>query len=184
MKSDKRFKNIRCKPPLSNPLANAHDTEAERYQSVDVQAPSINTYGTSAATVVNAATVDRQAQIDLDRRKKDPKESFVGPRTASEKLMASVWAEILKLKEISVHDNFFDHGHDSFLAMEVIIRVRKVFAVKLSVRALFEDPTVAGMTAAVLRSQYKHHDKPALLDRASESWARNKGTQQLLSKHK
>ena len=184
MKSTKRYKKSRCMPPLSNTQAETHKSGAEIQHSIGGRAGLVNTYGNPKATAVKIETENRQALIDIDGCKRDLKEHFVAPRTTSEKLMASIWTEILKLKEIGVHDNFFDYGRDSFLAMEVIARVRQVFAVNLSVRAMLEEPTVAGMTAAVLRSQYRHRDKPALLDRASESWARSNGAKQLLSRNK
>jgi acyl carrier protein len=73
------------------------------------------------------------------------------PRRQSEQLIANIWQEILHLKHVGAHDNFFDLVRDSSLAMEIILRIRKVFAVSLSVRALFADPTVAGMAVAVLQ---------------------------------
>jgi hypothetical protein len=106
--------------------------------------------------------VNRQALLALDYCKRGLKNGFVAPRTRHEKLMAHIWAEILNLKQVGVYDNFFDLGHQSFLAMEIIARVRKTFAVNLSVRALFEDPTVAGMTAAVLLNQCQWTNRPGI----------------------
>src|SRR5262245_24142804 len=94
-----------------------------------------------------------RCQKDSDQYQPTP-EFYTPPQTENEKLMASIWREILKLKKISMNDNFFDYGRDSYLAMEFVARVRKVFAVNLSLKSLFEEPTVAGMTAAVLRNQH------------------------------
>ena len=64
--------------------------------------------------------------------------------------MANIWAETLKLKQIGIYDNFFDLGRRSCLAMEVISRVRKVFAIDVALRELFAAPTVAGMAATMM----------------------------------
>jgi spore germination protein GerM len=74
--------------------------------------------------------------------------------------MANIWQETLDLEDVGVYDNFFELVRDSYLAMEVIKRVREVFKVALSVRALFADPTVAGMTAAVLQQKAKWTNSP------------------------
>jgi hypothetical protein len=99
-------------------------------------------------------TIDRRACVALDQDSIELKDGFVAPRTANEKIIANIWAETLNLKQIGVFDNFFDLGNHSTLAIQLINRIRSVFAVDLSVRALFEVPTVAGMTAAVVRKQY------------------------------
>jgi amino acid adenylation domain-containing protein len=99
-------------------------------------------------------TIDRRACLTRDQDCIESQDGFVAPRTANEKIIASIWAEILNLKQIGVYDNFFDLGNHSTLAIDLINRVRKAFATDLSVRTLFEVPTVAGMAAAVVRKQY------------------------------
>ncbi len=98
-------------------------------------------------------TIDRAALMAVDQPERDLPQEYVAPRTLNESLMANIWEETLKLKDIGVYDNFFNIVRDSYMAMEIIARVRKVFTVNLPVRALFADPTVAGMTAAVLQEQ-------------------------------
>jgi|GEM_PF-6422968 len=75
-----------------------------------------------------------------------------------EKLMTAVWVDILDLKEIRSTEDFFVYGRDSFLAMKIIQRVRRVFGVNISVKALFENPTVSGMAAAVLKCQHYYQN--------------------------
>ena len=67
---------------------------------------------------------------------------YVAPRNESEQQIADIWCQVLKLPEISVKANFFESGGHSLLATQVVSRVRKAFNVELSVRALFEAPTV------------------------------------------
>jgi len=129
-------------------------------------------------------TVDRLALMAVDQPKRDLSAGYMAPRTMNEKLMANIWEETLKLKEIGIYDNFFDIVRDSCLAMEIIARVRKVFTVNLPVRALFADPTVAGMTAAVVQQQTKWPKRRGLAECVSElALQRREQARQNLSKN-
>ena len=74
---------------------------------------------------------------------------FVAPRSIVEQGLAEIWATILRLDRISVHDNFFAAGGHSLLATKMISRVREAFQVDIQPRALFEAPTVAGLAEVV-----------------------------------
>ncbi|MHC5730058.1 MAG: condensation domain-containing protein, partial [Nostoc sp.] len=65
--------------------------------------------------------------------------------TAIEEILAGIWAQILGLKEVGIHNNFFELGGHSLLATQVISQVRKVFQQEVSLRRLFEQPTIAGL---------------------------------------
>jgi acyl carrier protein len=72
-------------------------------------------------------------------------ESFVAPRTLTEEALAGIWAELLRVEQVGIHDNFFDLGGHSLLATQVISKVIKTLQVALPVRSFFEAPTVAGL---------------------------------------
>ncbi len=78
-------------------------------------------------------------------------ESFIAPRTPIEELLADLWAEVLGLEQVGIHDNFFDIGGHSLKATQVISRVRDVFSLELPIRCLFEFPTVADLSKRVLK---------------------------------
>jgi acyl carrier protein len=103
--------------------------------------------------------LDRKALAALDHDRPDPEESFVAPHTTLEKMLVAIWAEVLKSDRVGIHDNFFDLGGHSLLATQLVSRIRGTLAVELPLRALFEKPTVAGLSdhiESVLQFGKKH----------------------------
>lgn len=74
---------------------------------------------------------------------------FVNPRSATEAGVAEEVASVLGLGDIGVHDDFFMLGGHSLLAAQLIYRLNRRFEVELSIRAVFEGPTVALLSTAV-----------------------------------
>src|SRR5205807_5966708 len=74
---------------------------------------------------------------------------YVAPRTRTEEVVAAIWAEVLGVERVGIEDNFFELGGDSILSIRVISRLRAAFSVEVSPRALFTNPTVAGLAAAL-----------------------------------
>jgi amino acid adenylation domain-containing protein len=89
--------------------------------------------------------VDRQALPAPDPAQSLLFEASVAPSTPVEELLAGIWASVLRIEAVGMHDNFFALGGHSLLAMQVISRLRKVLQVDMPLRALFEAPTVAGL---------------------------------------
>jgi acyl carrier protein len=63
-----------------------------------------------------------------------------------------IWAEVLELDRVGIHDDFLDLGGHSLAATRIISRVMNVFPVELAVRSLFDSPTVAQMAEVIASS--------------------------------
>jgi amino acid adenylation domain-containing protein len=92
--------------------------------------------------------IDRRALSSLSVEKQSSVH-FVAPRTEEEKLLAGIWAEVLGAPQVGLHDNFFELGGHSLLATQLVSRIRKTFNIELSVRQLFESPTVAELIVPI-----------------------------------
>jgi acyl-coenzyme A synthetase/AMP-(fatty) acid ligase/acyl carrier protein len=94
--------------------------------------------------------VDRRALPAPGPGRPDLATPFVAPRTSVEQVLADIWAEVLGLDRIGIHDNFMELGGDSLLAVQVISRVITRLQAQLPLRSLFDSPTVANMAAAII----------------------------------
>jgi amino acid adenylation domain-containing protein/non-ribosomal peptide synthase protein (TIGR01720 family) len=90
--------------------------------------------------------VDRTAlpPADGERSSEAP---YAAPRTDAERVLASIWAQVLDRGTVGIHDNFFDLGGDSILAMRVVSRAREA-GLSISARHIFEHQTVAELAPA------------------------------------
>ncbi len=86
--------------------------------------------------------VDRKALPKPDVARPDLEKAFVAPRTPPEEVLARIWCEILGLKQVGVHDNFFDLGGHSLLAVILQSRVEKELGRRLPLAAFFQAPSV------------------------------------------
>ena len=70
----------------------------------------------------------------------------IAPRNATEEVLATIWAEVLGLKQVSIHDNFFELGGDSILSLQIISRANQV-GLQLAPQQLFQHQTIAQLAA-------------------------------------
>jgi amino acid adenylation domain-containing protein len=93
--------------------------------------------------------IDRLALPAPERSRPELEEEYIAPRTATEDVVAGIWAESLKLEQVGIHDNFFELGGHSLKATQVISRIREAFQVDLPLRLIFEEPTIVGLAEKI-----------------------------------
>ena len=99
--------------------------------------------------------VDRKVLPAADNLRPELDTQFVEPRTMIERELVSIWAEILSLQEVGIHDSFFDLGGHSLAAMRVVSQVIQKFQLELPFQSLFQTPTVAEMATVIMEHQGK-----------------------------
>ena len=108
-----------------------------------------------ALPLTRTGKVDRRAlpapsSADEDRRREAERAVAKSP---VEELLAVIWSDLLGVSAVAPEDNFFELGGQSLLATRMISRVRTVIGVDLPLRAVFEEPTLAGFAALAGRAQ-------------------------------
>jgi acyl carrier protein len=103
----------------------------------------------AALPVTPTNKVDREALPEPDGSRPDLPSAYVGPRTPLEEVIAGIWASILKLDRVGVHDDFFSLGGHSLTATQLVSRIRSACGCDLPLGAIFETPTVAQIAEQV-----------------------------------
>jgi FkbM family methyltransferase len=121
--------------------------------------------------LTSGGKLDRRALPAPDETSSLAEAVFVAPRTPVEQQIASIWMEVLGLKQVGVHQNFFESGGHSLLATQVISRLRDTFSVSLPVSSLFESPTVSGLAETIERTEAgsKESTEPMLVSVSREA---------------
>lgn len=88
--------------------------------------------------------LDRQALPDP--KPVESQNTYVAPRSPTEQRLAEIWADLLGIKQVGIHDNFFDLGGDSILGLQMVARANRV-GIRLNVTQIVEQPTIAGLAA-------------------------------------
>lgn len=74
---------------------------------------------------------------------------YLAPQTNIEKEVVQIISEILKIKQIGINDNFFEIGGNSLVATMMISKIKKYHGVQISLRSLFEIPSIAGIAKEI-----------------------------------
>lgn len=93
--------------------------------------------------------------IETQKRRARPEmeASFVAPRNPLEQELADIWAALLGVEQVGIHDNFFKLGGNSILATQLLSRVRESFEVDVPLRTVFEVPTIANLVVQIVQSR-------------------------------
>ena len=93
--------------------------------------------------------VDRRALPVPESSDPSRPDSFIAPETATEELVAGIWAKALGVQRVGRKDNFFDLGGHSLLVTKVISQMRKASGLQLPLRVLFDAPALDELAKAV-----------------------------------
>ncbi len=116
--------------------------------------------------------VDRRA-LPLPKGERPALEQpYVAPGTATETMLAGIWAEVLHIDRVGAQDSFFDLGGNSLLAAQVMSRVRKSYGVSLPLRSFFEKPVLAD-----LARRFEAEQRVASLDQVPPIGSIPRGTE-------
>ncbi|RNB58932.1 amino acid adenylation domain-containing protein [Brevibacillus gelatini] len=107
--------------------------------------------------------VDRRALPAPDWGQRTSQREYVAPRTPTEEMVANIWAQVLSVEQIGIHEDFFERGGHSLLATQAVSRMRHAFGVELPLRTLFDYPTTAaisGQITALLQGENRVDSSP------------------------
>jgi amino acid adenylation domain-containing protein len=97
--------------------------------------------------------VDRKALPAPQPSRSELDADYMEPQTATERVLAGIWSQVLGVEQVGTRDNFFELGGHSLLVTQLLSRVADAFQVKLPMRSFFEAPTVAGMVAKMTEAE-------------------------------
>jgi amino acid adenylation domain-containing protein len=119
--------------------------------------------------------VDRSALPAPDDSTHCASRPFAAPRNPVEESVAKVWSEVLARPRVGAHDNFFELGGHSLLAAQAVSRLKESFNIHLSIRSLFEKPTVAQLAREIERmtTQRAPRRGPGIMRVAREAYRVN-----------
>jgi acyl carrier protein len=102
-----------------------------------------------ALPLTPSGKVNRRALPAPTQARLEPEDTFVAPRTAIERTLTEIWARVLGVERVGIHDDFFKIGGHSLLATQVMSRIRDALDIQLPLRDLFKAPTVAGLAESI-----------------------------------
>jgi acyl carrier protein len=100
--------------------------------------------------MTSGGKVDRRALPPPDPQRAETVSGYVAPRTPVEERLTKIWSEVLGVRQIGIHENFFGElGGHSLLATQLVSRLRDAFGVDLPLRRLFESPTITQLAVVI-----------------------------------
>jgi len=96
--------------------------------------------------------VDRQQLASMSALPKAPTETIIGTNETEQGLI-EIWRDLLQGRQFGLDDDFFKIGGHSLSVLQLIVRVRKTFSVTLTVRDVFQNPTIVKLSTVIQKKQ-------------------------------
>jgi acyl transferase domain-containing protein/acyl carrier protein len=91
----------------------------------------------------------RNGAVPARHARPEQRGAYIAPRSATEQTVAELWQAALGLEQVGLHDDFFESGGHSLLAIQLLSRLRDTFQVELSLDHLFAARTVARLADTI-----------------------------------
>jgi len=109
----------------------------------------------AALPLTPAGKLDRAALPGADGARPALAAAYAAPSTPAEELLAGIWAQVLGVDRVGIHDSFFELGGHSLSVIKVVSKIRSAFAVEFPIAAFFDQPTIAEIAEAINESTNK-----------------------------
>ncbi|WP_245804403.1 amino acid adenylation domain-containing protein, partial [Andreprevotia lacus] len=93
-------------------------------------------------------------------------QAHIAPLSETERVLAAIWAEVLGVPRVGVHDDFFALGGHSLLATQAMSKVRNRLQVELPLRTLFDAPTIAALAIRIDATNPRQVERIAAISRS------------------
>jgi acyl carrier protein len=97
--------------------------------------------------------LDRKALPEPDHERPELGIPYTRPQNETEDSVVRIWEEVLNVRSIGIHDNFFDLGGHSLAATRVVSRIFQQYRLEIPLRSLFQSPTIAEMAVVIAEHQ-------------------------------
>ena len=114
-----------------------------------------------ALPLTSNGKIDRTALPAPEGERPNWEGEYTAPRTPLEEVLENVWAELLSVDRVGVHDNFFALGGHSLLATQLLARLLTLFKIELPLISIFRSPTIAEFADEVRA----HETRPGQVDK-------------------
>ncbi len=116
--------------------------------------------------LTGADKLDKKQLPEPEISRESLQAEFIAARNEKEKILATVWRELLHLEKVGIKDNFFELGGDSILSIQVIARAKQA-GLKITPKQLFEHPTIEALAEAAEEGVAVHAEQGLVSGRHS-----------------
>ncbi|MEO0966943.1 MAG: amino acid adenylation domain-containing protein [Cyanobacteria bacterium J06639_18] len=117
-------------------------------QLPDYMVPSTFTF-IEALPLTPNGKVNRSSLLASVETVNEPTQDYVAPNTEIEEMLAKLWAEILHVERVGIHDSFFELGGNSLLAIQLMTQLRETLQIELSLRKFLNAVTIAKLATLI-----------------------------------